>query len=123
MRSPAVPLALLLTALGAPVAAQFAPGPTAPRDPRLPGPSIIRDVRPSPGVWRDLRDIRDRIESGRDAGTLSKREARALRREARQIESLGERYGRDGLLSESELKELDARALYLRDAVGAARAR
>ena len=36
----------------------------------------------NPGVGRDVRDIRSDIDNGRDRGQLSRKEARALKREA-----------------------------------------
>lgn len=70
----------------------------------------------------DLREARKRISNGRDTGQLSKREARALRREAGQISALAERYARDGL-SDSERRELDMRTQVLRDLTAAQRLR
>jgi hypothetical protein len=72
---------------------------------------------PGPGIGRDLHDIRQRVDRARDSGAISGREARQLDREARRIGRLADLYGRDGL-SASELAELQARAAYLRDAVG-----
>ena len=78
---------------------------------------FIGDSRiPAPGVGRDLRDIRHRIERARETGDISAREARQLRREARFIGRLAGRYGRDGL-SSSEQGELRTRTEALQDAV------
>jgi hypothetical protein len=121
MRSFVITALAAITSLAAPAGAQFAPGPTAPSDPRPRAPMVVRDATATIGVWRDIGDIRDRIDRGRESGAISKREARQLRREARLIDALGQRYADDGL-SDSERRELDARALYLRDAVGVARA-
>jgi hypothetical protein len=98
----------------------------APAGARIAGNHPPRDVAPSnpfpepqrlgPGLGRDVRDIRQRVEDAHDNGVISKREARQLKREARLIGRLERRYGRDGL-SMSERKELEARARYLRDAV------
>jgi hypothetical protein len=105
----ALPLLLLL-----PVAAQaqFMPRTPPPGD-RMPGISDMGTLSAEPSIGRDLRRARDLISQGREDGDLSKREARALRREARQIDTLAERYGRDGL-SESEQRELDMRVQVLR---------
>ena len=116
----AAALIAIVSPLAAPAVAQFMPGPPAPRAPRVPGPLVGHASIPSPDVWRDIGDVRDRIDRGRDAGTLSRQEARQLRREARMIGVLAERYGRDGL-SDAERTELEARMLYLRDAVNVAR--
>jgi hypothetical protein len=112
-------LVLLLAA--APAAASIAPKreyPEVPKRNPLAGTSRL----PGPGIHRDLDDIRDRIEDRRERGEISRREARQLKREARIIEHSAYRYGRDGL-SESERSELEARALYLRGAVGASTGR
>ena len=71
---------------------------------------------PDPSVGRELRDVRKDIERARENGDLTAREARQLRREARLIGRLAERYGRDGL-SGSEQGELQNRARILRDAI------
>jgi hypothetical protein len=119
MRMLARPAFLLLSAtLVAPVHAQIAPRPDYGRvfapdrfagNGRLPGPSI----------GRELGDIRDRIDDARESGSISAREARGFRREARVIGSLAGRYARNGL-SDAERRELAARALYLREAVSRA---
>lgn len=121
MRSLVIALVLGVS-LTAAAAARFAPGQTAPSDPRVPRPMVIHGPTPGAAVLRDVSDIRDEIDRGRDAGALSKQEARQLRRESRTIGVLAERYGRDGL-SDAEKTELETRALYLRDAVNVARTR
>jgi hypothetical protein len=79
---------------------------------------FLEDSRlPGPGIGREVRDLEGRIDRARNSGTLSRGEARRLEREARAIGRLARRYGRDGL-SPSERAELEARAAYLRDAVG-----
>ncbi len=111
--------ALFLAPLGA--QAQFMPRAPTGSD-RMPG---ITDMgtRPAGSTFgHDLRETRERISRGRDDGALSKREARGLRREASQISSLAERYGRDGL-SDSERRELEMRAQVLRDLTAAQRLR
>ena len=108
---------LLLIAMGgaAPAAAQIVGKPDYGHVP-APNPFLGDSRLPGPGVGRDVRDIRDRVDRARDNGTLSRREARRLDRQARQIGQLARRYGRDGL-SPWEKNELEARARYLRDAV------
>ncbi|HEX8240327.1 MAG TPA: hypothetical protein VF574_11365 [Allosphingosinicella sp.] len=119
MRRFALP-ALALLALAAPAAAQIAGkrdyGPVPVSSPFLPDSRL-----PGPGIGRELRDIEGRIDRARDRGDLTRREARGLEREARAIDRLAERYGRDGL-SPSERAELENRARYLRDAVNRPRA-
>lgn len=108
----AFPFLLLAFAIAAPSEAGIVGKPTRQPVPR--SDPFIGDSRPAgPGIGRDVRDIRRRVERARENGVLSSREARQLNREARRIERLAERYGRDGL-SPSERAELEARALYLR---------
>jgi hypothetical protein len=57
--------------------------------------------------------VRSRIERARDEGQLSKREARQLRREARLIGRLADRYAAGGL-SPAERRELGTRTQVLR---------
>ncbi len=118
---PIVTAALLLLPLAS-AHAQFMPR-TPPPSERLPA-IVDRGTQPAgPSAGRDLMDLRGRIAARRDAGDISRQEARALRREARQIEALTERYGRDGL-SDSERREIDMRTQALRSLTDApARAR
>ena len=118
MRALAVLLAL---AVAAPAGGQIA-GRHDYGDVSMPDPLAGDSRLPGPGIHRDLGDISDRVDDARDAGAISRREARRFDREARLIGRLADRYGRDGL-SRSEAAELEARARYLRDAVGAARLR
>ncbi|HEY0594911.1 hypothetical protein [Sphingopyxis sp.] len=110
--------ALLLMPLGA--AAQFVPR-TSPGSDWAPGMSDMGTLPGGPTFGHDLLETRERIDRGRADGELSKPEARALRREARQISSLAERYGRDGL-SASEQRELDMRVRALQGLAAAQRA-
>lgn len=109
--------ALLLAPLGA--QAQFMPR-TPPSGDRMPGISDMGTQPSNPALSHDLRETRQRISRGRADGELSKREARSLRREARQISTLGERYGRDGL-SDSEARELETRVQILKSQAAAQR--
>lgn len=81
-----------------------------------PGPAAI-DPRPVVGpitVGRELDRARRDIERLRDSGELSRSEVKQLRREARRIDAMTERYGRDGF-SEFERRELELRASELRN--------
>lgn len=77
---------------------------------------------PGPGIGRDLRDVRGRIDDARESGRISRGEARGYRREARAIGALASRYGADGL-SPWEERELEFRAQALRSAVARPTAR
>lgn len=112
----ALPALTLLALAAAPVGAQIA----GKRDyGHVPVSSpFLGDGRGSgPGLGKQLRDIDKRIQSARESGRLSGRDARRFEREARAITRLARMYGRDGL-SPSERAELEARANYLRDSVG-----
>ena len=107
-----IALLAAIAALSIPAAAQI-------RDPsggvRWPAP------RPSlPGVARELGQADRNIREGHESGQLSRREARPLRRESRQIAVLERRYARGGL-SESERAELQSRVAALRSVTGAKR--
>ncbi len=105
MRLLPVPILALLWL--APVAAQAR---IAPEDPegvsRYPGPAELQDRRMRASLHRDLRATRERIEDDVDSGAISRKQGRALKREARRIGSLVQRFGRDGL-SDSEQRDLD----------------
>lgn len=105
-------LAAAVTLAALPAAAQI-------RDPaggvRWPAPSPAL-----PGVARELGQADRNIREARESGQLSRREAKALRRESRQIATLEERYRRGGL-SESERAELESRIAALRSLTGAKR--
>jgi len=87
---------------------------------------ILREVPADPGlaqsiaIGRDVRDLRGAIRDGRDAGQLSRGEARALRREGYRIEAASARYGRDGY-SAAEVAMLRSRTEALRSAVAVKR--
>ena len=109
-------LPAIACALAAPASAQFV-GKRDYEDVGPANPFIGDSSLPGPGIGRELRHIRDRIDDARASGVLSRREARALYRESRALAGLSRRYGRDGM-SPSERRELEARAAYLRDAAG-----
>lgn len=113
--------AALLALVSGIATAQFVPS-SPPNEGRPPAPYRPGSVPRAPDVGRDLADIRARIDDGRDAGTLSRRDARSYRRDVHQVERLADRYGRDGL-STSERAELDTRATVLRDQVNVQRLR
>lgn len=104
MRIPLALPSLFLTALALPAAlpAQIAPQtePTAP-----PGPVNVR-VEPRPSGDYELDRARQDIRDGRKSGTLSKKQARALRREADRADAQADRSARDGL-SYSEQRQID----------------
>lgn len=111
-----LPIGLLL--LPAAAMAQFAPTPRVPT-PRI-GPFVPAAGPADPDSRRETHDIRARIDRGRDAGQLSRREARGLRRGTGAIEAMAGRYAADGL-SDAEARELSVRAHVLRDEVLARR--
>ena len=96
------------------------PGPIAPRAPQPKLGGVAYDPSRGPGYGSQAEKVRDRIEDGRETGQLTRREARALRREARQIERLSARYAHGGW-SEGERRELQARIDYLNGMVSAKR--
>lgn len=99
--------------------ARFMPQ-SLPREVDRPG-IVDRGTRSAgPTFDRNLRDLRGDIRASQRAGELSPGDARELRREARQIAVLSERYGRDGV-SESERRELDMRVQALRGLASAKR--
>lgn len=106
--------ALLALLMAMPVAAPT--GIAGPPSPERTLPGIVV----SPAAGRETGEIRERIRDGRREGSLSRRDGRVLRRQAGVIDSLADRYGSDGL-SEPEMRELNARAMILRDAVNARR--
>jgi hypothetical protein len=116
MRPIALSACALLASLGIQPAAAQIVGPRPPSDYRAPDPFIGDSSLRGPAAWREVRDIRKRVDRARESGRISKREARLLDREARLIRRLERRYASDGL-SASERRELEARALYLRAAL------
>ena len=73
-----------------------------------------------PSVSRQVEKIRDGVRNGREAGQLSRREARALRREGRRIAAMERFYAADGL-SDSEARALAMRTEMLRSLANAKR--
>lgn len=118
MRIPLALPCLFLTALALPatLSAQIAPRtePTAP-----PGPVNVR-VEPQPSGDYELDRAREGIRDGRKSGTLSKKQARALRREADRADAQADRSARDGL-SYSEQREIDMQGRALQSVTQAQR--
>ena len=112
-----VTAAVLMFAL--PAYAQFAPT-NRPSGERWSGPRAADGRLPAPSVWRQVGEIDQRIDDGREARTLTRRDAWRLRREGGQIGTLAERYAADGL-SDAEQRELDTRTAVLRAGVNNAR--
>ena len=80
-------------------------------------------TRPLPGIKPGASEIgglksivRDDIRDGRRNGDLSRKDAKAFRREAAYIDRLERRYARDGL-SDSEITELRNRLGILRSMI------
>ncbi|MDV3457199.1 hypothetical protein RZN05_09415 [Sphingomonas sp. HF-S4] len=71
-------------------------------------------------IGRELGGLRDDIHDAREAGQLSRREARALRREGLRIEAVSSRYARGGY-SDAETAMLRGRTEALRSAIAAKR--
>jgi hypothetical protein len=104
--------------VAAPAGAQIVGKPTY-GDVETPSP-FLRDSRgPTPPIGRELRDIRGDIDRAREAGTISGREARQLRRQGRLIGSIAGSYGRDGF-SDSERLAIQNMTLLLRSQIYAA---
>lgn len=113
--------ALLASCLTAPLQAQIA----GPRDygPSFTASPFLPDSRlAGAGFGRQLAHQRNRIQDAREAGLISRREARRLDREVRLIASATRRYARDGL-SQSEQRELENRSRVVDGALGTARVR
>jgi hypothetical protein len=98
MRLVAVPILTVAFFAAMPVSAQgwgYSPSPM---------PGAPRDT----SIGRQLGKIRSDTNAGRESGQLTRRQARALRRERASISALEARFARDGL-SDSEKAELQAR--------------
>ena len=109
----------LFLALPAAAAAPFVAGPVPVPQP-MPGITDRGTLPTLPSPGHQLGEARERIKAGRARGELTKREARALGRDAVMIERLADRYGADGL-SSSERRELDMRTEVLRTLTAAQR--
>lgn len=112
---------ILAIAVAAPAQAEIAPRRT-PEPVKKNDPFVGNGRVQGPGIHRDVADIRERIDDARESGQISRRDARRLDRQARGIGSLARVYRTHGI-SESEARELQARANYLRDAVSIQRLR
>ncbi|TDW65006.1 hypothetical protein EDF57_103180 [Novosphingobium sp. PhB55] len=97
--------------LAAPIAEAQIVGPPAPR-PGTASPDAARQTADEASYRIDLRKADQAIREGRESGRLSKQEAKGLRKEQRQIGSLAERYGSDGM-SPREADELYMRSRVL----------
>lgn len=91
-------------------------GPPAPQPKNPP----YRDIQQKAEAGRyrlDLRNVDRAIRDGRESGRLSKQDAKKLRKERQQIDSLARRYGSDGLSPQ------EAQELYMREKVLESQAR
>jgi hypothetical protein len=114
-------LPLLVAVVAIPLHAQIAGrhdyGPSPVSTPFLPDSRL-----PGAGIGREVAQLRGRIEQAREAGTISRRDARRLDREARLIAGVARRYARDGL-SQPERREIESRSRVVDSAIGAAQVR
>lgn len=112
--------ALILTWLFLPAVAQaqIAPPSTPPKNPM----PVSVTVKPSLSSDYQLHEARDRIHDGRKDGTLTKKQARALRREADRDDAVARRNARDGV-SYSEQREANMRGLALQSMIEGERSR
>jgi hypothetical protein len=108
MRRHLIPACLAAALLAAPATAQIAGSGAGGPLGGIAGPSI----------GSQLADIERRASRARKDGNLTRREERRIDREAARIADRASIYAHGGL-SASELKELEARTNYLRDAVTA----
>lgn len=106
-------VALAAAALLAPTATSAnlwdGPGGNQPRAREI-GPVTFQSVRSE--TSRNLDKAHDALKARRESGELSRKEYRQLRREARLIARLEERYAFDGL-SDGERAELEFRSRHL----------
>ena len=109
MRLTALPLALVLFAAG-PATAQIVINGSHQA-------SGAQQERGAPMARRDWSAQLDRVHhdtnQAREAGDLSRREARSIHRQEQRIRALGARYAANGL-TEAELSTLETQALLLR---------
>jgi len=85
-------------------------------------PTRVPEANPAAPTWREARDIRDRVDRGRESGQLSRKEARRYKRAAGGLGAAASSYARDGLTDDEE-RELATRAQVLRAHVFEARSR
>ncbi len=111
----ALPILLLLPAS---VSAQIAPK-SEPAGSEAP---ITVRIEPVVSGTFELERAREDIRDGRKSGTLSRKQARALKREADRVDALANRNARDGL-SYSEQREIDMQGRALRSLTEAQRSR
>lgn len=114
---PSLLAAIVASPLHAQIAGRNDYGPSPASTPFLPDSRLS-----GAGIGREVAHLRGRIEQAREAGTISRREARRLDREARLIGSVARRYARDGL-SSSERSELASRSRVVEEAIGSAQVR
>jgi hypothetical protein len=112
---PLIALALAFPALAVPAGAQIVGSPVYPSVSR-PNPFLPDSRLPSAGPWEQSRHLRQRIDRAREAGLITRREARQLRRGANVVASHGFAYGLDGF-SNSELVELESRMRAIESAI------
>ncbi len=94
--------ALVILASPSPLLAQIAPG----SQPDLPPALRNVTIRPAPAHDREIDEARAGIHEGRKGGTLTKGQARKLRREVDRASDIADRSARDGV-SYSEQREAD----------------
>jgi hypothetical protein len=113
-----IALFVAIPTLSVPAGAQFVPRrtypPVAAANPFLPDSRL-----PGPGAWREVGFLRDRIGRASEAGLISRREARRLRRQTDRIAERSLIYGRDGL-SSFEQAEIESRARAVDSAIAQA---
>lgn len=99
-----------LLACSFPVHAQMGP----------PAPADMLEAQPNVAAARDIELARENIHEGRKNGSLSKSQARELKKHASRIDAVAERYARDGL-SESEQRDLSFQSRALESLTNAER--
>ncbi|MXP26774.1 hypothetical protein GRI39_12080 [Altererythrobacter indicus] len=85
-----------------------------------PAPSDILEDQPDVPAAREIDLARDNIHEGRKDGSLSKSQARNLKKHAARIDAVAERYARDGL-SQSEQRDLSFQSRALESLTNAER--
>jgi len=115
MRTAFVATLLISTFAAVPVTASMTPRRTTVHAPPSTYPVTAPPAPDFSESWGGTREARDRIRNARDAGLITKQQARRMRHEADAIDSTAARLRRNGL-SADEATELDARTRYLGDA-------